>query len=51
MCLWHLRLHQFNAFPLKDYKCLMVDMPEENVLHDGKKVIKPSSGFFCKLSR
>lgn len=28
----------------------MVDMPEENVLHDGKKVIKPSGGFFHELS-
>lgn len=51
MLLWHLKLYQFNAFPQKDYECFMVDMPEENVLHDGNKVIKPSGNFFRELPR
>lgn len=38
MLLWHLKLYQFSAFPQKDHKCFMVDMPEENVLHDGNKL-------------
>lgn len=51
MLLWHLKLYQFSAFPQKDHKCFMVDMPEENVLHDGNKVIKPSGNFFRELPR